>query len=366
MIKVENKLQEWKSRGLVSESQITDIIKYEKSLPRKPWAQLGFLIFGITVIVIGIIAIVASNWQDIPDSVKLTLGFAFLGITAYGIYFYRDSKSILITDGLRSFFVLYCMAMIGLIAQVYHLQGDGYKTGILWSLITVLIVLESRNYFLPLFWNVIFSLSVIVGLEKNYFTQISSWGFLLLFFASAYSFFYLILQKKMPSSFRKGTEFIVVTSWLSILSFFDVKFIDENLSGKMFAPAYLASAFLVGALFLNKTLSKFQRHVLIAGVLLTNVLCGVVEYLPVIVYIIGAMLSLFSFSLFFISRSQSRLFNLVLAIIGLKVFEIYVRQFKSLLLTGFGMVFSGLVILALLYGWNKYRHRFENWLQGMI
>lgn len=374
MAQLIHQLKKWQENGLLSESQLQAILAYEDNKPKNSWALMGFLTLGFAIVVLGIIAVIASNWMTIPDWAKLGSGFALLIGTAVEIYRLRGNPSILVTDGIKGFFALLCIAMIGLIAQIYHLKGDGYSTGLLWTAITLLIVSEAKNVFIPLFWSFIFGLSTFWGLLVNSFAKTYIAEPLSLFILLFTAISIIIHYFNKESMQAKAMNYAVTLTWVFGLCFSAVRWDFDRpqdigtFQFPSFLPHYLISIFIAVALYKSSSLKRMEKKFFIGGLALANVLFSLnylaeSAYIPLITI---SILCLLSFAFFFLSREQNRLFNAILIIIALKFFEVYIRKFGGLLSTGVGLICTGLVLLALVGAWMKNRHKIEGRLKEWL
>jgi uncharacterized membrane protein len=374
MASLVHQLKHWQENGLLSEAQLNAILAFEENKPKSSWALMGFLTLGFAVVVLGIVAIIASNWTEIPDWVKLGVAFTLLIGTAVEIFRLRNNPSILVTDGIKGFFALSCFAMIGLIAQIYHLEGDSYSTGLLWTAITLLIVSEAKNIFIPLFWNGIFAASVLAGLHinphaKTYIAEPCSLFILLLT-----AIFFLMHAFKKEALITRTMGNTVIFSWIFGLSFSTIDWSRVDRSNGAFfellnfLPQYLISLFIATAIWKASSLKKMEKKLFLIGLVMANLLFSL-NYLADTRYFLLAFISvicLLAFAFFFMSREQPRLFNFILIIISFKFFEVYVRKFGGLLNTGVGLICTGLVILGLVAGWIKNRQHIEGRIKGWL
>ena len=128
---IQNKTKRWLKEGLITEEQKVAILQYEKSSkPHLSYSLYGFLVVAVVSASLGLIALIAANWRIIPSFVKLTLYFVSLGgLSFYAIKTYKIShKSQFWFEGLLLFFMLFCLAGIGLIAQIYNIKGEAHHT----------------------------------------------------------------------------------------------------------------------------------------------------------------------------------------------------------------------------------------------
>jgi len=75
MKKILKKITIWKEAGLISDEQFNSIRQFEEANAPKNLAAYTIISLGAIVICIGIISLIASNWEDLGDGVKLLLDF---------------------------------------------------------------------------------------------------------------------------------------------------------------------------------------------------------------------------------------------------------------------------------------------------
>ncbi len=94
MSRLEKRLHDWVSNNIISREQAEGIRQYEANAPGSSWVLYSFLILGATIISIGFISLIAANWDDIPDAVKLGLDFLLLIGLAIGIHHTWEKKNL--------------------------------------------------------------------------------------------------------------------------------------------------------------------------------------------------------------------------------------------------------------------------------
>ncbi|MDZ4082942.1 MAG: DUF2157 domain-containing protein, partial [Bdellovibrionales bacterium] len=98
--KLDSKLGDWQKAGLIDSTQVEKIRTYEASLPESSWILSSLLILGTLIVGIGVISLVASNWDQIPNFVKLCVNFIVLGIVGYRIYVADQQRKPILYDSL--------------------------------------------------------------------------------------------------------------------------------------------------------------------------------------------------------------------------------------------------------------------------
>jgi uncharacterized membrane protein len=128
---------------------------------------LGFL--GGGSVIIGIILVIASNWDAIPDPMKIG-GFVVLLAGVHGLAFYLRATGSEYTKTIESLHFIgggLFLAGIGLVAQIYHLNARPPNGLLLWliALVPLAITIGSA----PLGLLTIFALFLWAHVEGDYY-----------------------------------------------------------------------------------------------------------------------------------------------------------------------------------------------------
>lgn len=142
--------------GIISAEQKVQILNFEDGKNTGFVARLITLL-GVFTIGVGIISVIASNWDNISDAVKLFIMFAALfgcGICA-GMYHQKGAfekcEKLLVAMFLLS------AAAIGLIIQIYQLSGGKwYSVLAMWFLVTSPLLFVSGKNCVAYFWVPVF------------------------------------------------------------------------------------------------------------------------------------------------------------------------------------------------------------------
>lgn len=158
-MRLEKKLNLWESRNLINSVQKRQILEFENS-NRKPLFLIGMTLLGIFTMALGVISIIAANWFAIPGTVKIILTMALLSAVAFGTFrAWEKKREIRFESGIIALFML-CGAGIGLIGQVFQTNGSFTDWGIMWSMITLPLLVISSRKVLPFLWSVLFLFSI--------------------------------------------------------------------------------------------------------------------------------------------------------------------------------------------------------------
>ena len=161
-MKISNKLQNLVDQGVISLEQAEKIMFSEQEKHSNLAWKLMYWIAGL-FIGLGIISIIASNWDSIPASVKLFGDFIIWAGILYGAYWSIDNKK----DKLKELFLTLCFlfvgATIGLIAQIFNLNGGWNSFALIWALLSFVFVVFSRLMAINILWLCLLFSSVNFG-----------------------------------------------------------------------------------------------------------------------------------------------------------------------------------------------------------
>jgi len=156
-VKFERMTNRWVREGIISSEQAERLIRFEQTSNKARWSRIslyGFVILGSCVMSIGIISLIAANWEDIPEAIKLSAAFLALAVVGTGIYWAQDRDRKIAYDVLSAIFVLWSLATIGLIAQIFHTGGKLYQALLFWLIITAPLAYLGKRMFLSSLWTV--------------------------------------------------------------------------------------------------------------------------------------------------------------------------------------------------------------------
>ena len=90
--------------------------------------------FSAFLIGLGIIALVAANWEQIPNNIKLGGAIVLMIANASAVILSMKFKKNILTQVLCGVFAALIMAVIGLIGQIFQLRSDISGACLLWAL----------------------------------------------------------------------------------------------------------------------------------------------------------------------------------------------------------------------------------------
>jgi uncharacterized membrane protein len=156
------KLEAWQKAGLIDRATVDRISAYEDqhARPLALWAIIGI---GALAIGLGLISVVAANWDDIPGMLRLSIHFALILAVAAGLLWKRkaDSANADTHSAPEGFFddaILFVFAALGLtffghLGQYYQTSSPMWQPLLLWLLLfTPLLLLFGRGWLTALLW----------------------------------------------------------------------------------------------------------------------------------------------------------------------------------------------------------------------
>ncbi|EMY77688.1 membrane protein, PF09925 family [Leptospira weilii serovar Ranarum str. ICFT] len=388
-MRLEQKLKRWVEAGLIRSEQSDAILNFEGTR-KTPYLYYSFLILGVIVVGIGVIAIIAANWEEIHDLVKLGAGLSVLAFVAGLAFWKRENPNLLtVLIVLNSILIL---GMIGLVSQVYNLEGKYYEAAMLWCILTFLFLIATDSKTFLHLWIVGFQIFITGWItDQNSFWEKEYVINYFYFSAAVYLGIWLAAEKFVLES-RKGTLFFWAVLFLIAASSFRGFFagmipeLPENLGFVHYTAPFpwmvlgCRILILVPVFYLlisNADFSKNQKKSLGFSLFFMFLLYfpHPFRYVPIVSlgsqiwnYFVTLIPS-FLFICFWLGmasafRNHKRIFDLSLAIIGIRFLFFYFDLFGSLTYTGFGLIVSGLLIIGLTIGYLKYKSKVRSLLGG--
>ncbi|MBR3628020.1 MAG: DUF2157 domain-containing protein [Elusimicrobia bacterium] len=145
-------LEKLNKEGLITSQQVENIISYYQNNNdnNKLWKRL--FIIAALLIALGIILIIGANWAVIPNFIKVVVDFILFLVLVYADYYFiiNNKKNLSEVFLVISFFMV--AGTIGLIAQVYNLDGGWLSFARFWMILTIPFVFLSKTYLINILW----------------------------------------------------------------------------------------------------------------------------------------------------------------------------------------------------------------------
>lgn len=375
MKSLDKKLAAWVTARLISPQQADDIQTFERQSGASHWMLYGFLFLGVFVLSMGVISLIAANWKDIPDSIKLLTDFiVLLGVGSWAVIAgLRQSN---FHEGILFGFMMLVLATIGLISQIYHLSGEPYQAFLLWGMITLPIVLLSERSFVTGIWVFLVVISLyqfmmdypIVDAMLQFTEQIFA-VFIIVPILIALSEV-IAVRLRAHQAMTSVLRLAFLLSFLCALAVTDFKVTFPLFNRLEWTHALLtqivAGVAVLGALgvVFVPTITRSQRILLSLVWLFSILLCVFALHQSTwkIAGAVLAILSLMALLLYYGSRHDFVFYQFIALLIGLRFLLLYFTELGGLMNTGFGLIITGFVIIAMVALWRRYQSRLVLWL----
>ncbi len=371
------KIAVWQQNQLITPAQGEAIIAFENE-NKKPLLSWSLLALAFFCIALGIVSVISANWQEISASVKLSLDFIFLVGLAYGVFHTYTKGQDYWFEGLLLLFTLLVLASIGLIAQIYQIQPQGLRGYLLWSVLVFPLVLLSRKIVLPLVWLPVFMSSVVDFLDQMpFFARIfrileNSFPFAIsiagiLVFAFIYRLLAVHFRTRLAAQISAMKFWLVfdIAVLVLMMDFFAGNSFGSGFIDKLFNNYSRVSIVVISFLIVSTIGFGYFSYKYNYSRLLTCILAILLGFSLIyvalpdnedVLNIWGFLLSMSVLSClvaYALIKSRNKLLNLATALMALRFFIVYLQVFGSLLATGYGLIFSGVVFLGIIYAWRK-------------
>ena len=383
--KLSIQLEEWRALGFITAEQLAQIVRHEGRRPRVNWLVIAFISLAASVIGIGIISLVAANWFQIPDAIKLTANFLLLVALAVGILAWDKNAQMLLRELMLILFMMACLASIGLISQIYHSGGHLSEALLLWSILIFPAVTLSEKPFPSWLWTSILLGSSLFwyGMEGALFlTEIPEEhrGLQMLFALPLILASIVLLLQHWKSATNFRAAFAYWLPWAALVALIVADFLGREIlseqadSGQVLMPGFGMATVLLFLLLMDRQISLLHKIVGSVGVIL-YILFFQIEFMwyqtiwiKSVMPWLGALFSiliLLSGALFSSHVQHYRWSNLFILFIGLRFLVVYFALVGGYALTGLGLIFSGLLILAFVWIWHKSWKRMARWMESL-
>jgi uncharacterized membrane protein len=371
-------LKRWRDAGLIDDSAVARIGAWEAQ-HRRPiwlWALSGM---GALAIGLGVLAVVAANWEEIPAGAKLAGDLLLTGLCAVFVFVaWRRDQAWPREIGALLLFGL-VIGGIALIGQVYQLQSEPWEALVTWlALSTPFLALVAFTRMVGALW--------LAAVVLTWFSAYDSLERLIMPLASGFAtghFFHLLLyllaclmivvavvRRRWPPAEDQG-ELLLKLALAGLVGAVSttVAVIDSRLASAV-APVEIwlgAVATLLAAAALWLGSGALQRRPAIALLGASFVVWAASLLLARAWNAEGKAMFEAIFGLLFIAYwsaigwlaargGQRVLFGLAFTVIGLRLLILYFEAIGGLTATGLGLIGGGVLCLALTWvGWRLTR-----------
>lgn len=370
ILNLQKKIESWVEQGLLTQPQAEKILAAENKGESRSWVLYGIAGIGITAIAIGIVSVIAANWQEVPWFAKIA-GYLLLHSAAgYWVWVTLPKPSAWREAALLLFSLMF-YAGIGLYAQVFQLSGPAWRTSLFWVALTSGCALLTRGRVLSYLWVLSLNQTIFVwaverrigGVEDKLALSFAISVPILTCAFGLWGYRFPVLATLRKASIELG--FMAVMVFGSICG--NIAWQTGRAMPREDLPYLLlpwAALFL--AIFASVTRGRWAPKNL--QVITAALLLFMGTYITVPLFldnhgglfyrVVGAAGFFTVWGLAAASAALGnfrRLFDACSVIIATRFLMVYFEVFGTLAMTGMGLIFSGMLILGVAYGWYRYR-----------
>jgi uncharacterized membrane protein len=364
MKRLDTLLKRWQEAGLMTVVQADGIRQFEDARGKGKWGY-SFYALGAFSVLLGVVAVVAANWWNIPSDLKLGLHVAVNAGLA--CFIWRNFQ-----QGRRTLneYLIYALAaltltLIALIGQTFQMGGDFTNALRLWSILVAPMLwffgdTARQGRVFGLLWLLIGFLWLphfVQSMEENLqgkVLHVTSWLWLL---AAGLALPRLTVHKAFGDIIVYDMAWILLifssfNSLIPYISSGDIKNFDIG-----FAMAVNAIVAGLGIFLYHKEKNLFNGTVLLAA------LMGFFS-----LFFVGSDSAFYAAMLFVLywlavaclgyKLNYARIFVIAVWLIAIRLFIAYIEVFGSLARTGAGLIVTGLIFIAMAYVTRNIQKRF--------
>ena len=371
-MKLGSKLAEWHQANLITAEQAREILAFEQKRSRSAnWIVLALGAVGALGVVTGIISLIAANWDEIPAPIKLAAALAMLAGTLAAAHQLSRVGRTLASDLFLAAHAGLVLAMIGLVGQVYHLSGAPWRALALAAAMALPAAAIAEHSVLSdvAIGYTVSALALFLGESRAARPSLEGFGWALL--AAAVGGALLLLAEALrhlhPPAVRAlrrwGGGLLFAVAVAAAFSW------SVGWSGRTRPPMIVLSAAV--ALAWIARLAWIRKGALaVAAVALTGLVIGAawvggrsagltwhatdpgIRFLGFVLFCAAGG----AFAVGAARAGSRRLTNLFTLAIAARIVVLFLEVLKTLALTGFGLLLTGIVFCGVAWAWWRF-HR---------
>ncbi|MFV3129742.1 DUF2157 domain-containing protein [Niveispirillum sp. KHB5.9] len=366
---LQGKLADWRREGFIDADQAERIAAFEAGRGR-PKLALALAVLGAFTIGVGIIAIIAANWDEIPISLRLGLHVAVnLGLGGT-IWYWARQHSPDLEARVEGGVLLLSLSTLGLIAHIgQSFQLQGTTAGLLggWLLLaTPFTWALARGGLNRWVWTLGLFGWLLATLDEHHH-WLNRHHLMTSCVALSAAAFYALRAAcpPLPPAWARYCGQVSVGAVIAGLTI--MLLIVQPLHGHAASAETQIDALIgagIGLLALvaaHLLVPSDRRGSLRIGLGLALALAPPLSILPLLLSgVTGAIITGVAFCLYWIGLArlalmahQTNWFRLAVALIAVRVFVAYLDAAGGLMATGLGLVLAGLVLIALAFGASR-------------
>jgi uncharacterized membrane protein len=368
-MRLEQKLEEWQRAGLLDATTAERLRAHEQRVAR-PVVVYAIGTLGAVTIGIGIISVVAANWDGIGYRTKLVVDLLIAAALALGVFVSEARRSALLREVLVVVYYAFTLASLALLGQVYHLGTPEWVALCTWSVLTVPLLLLARTRFPAVAWVFGLGLTFVVaagawidaldGLPPSEDLAVTLGGVGPALLLAVGRVPWLLAHRRQTARVFYLAGWACVLAAGALLPMLLYESNDYTGPRQSWGPLVCVGLLLVPAASFHLSQPK-PAKLARAGVvaLLACIAVSLVAGLCVRhaeLNLLGALLQLGFLGAVGFTAAQLgwlRSFQLVTALIALRLLVVYFEVFGSMLSTGLGMITGGGLTLLLAWVWKR-------------
>lgn len=357
-----NKIDDWQAAGLLDPASAAAILQHEQGRQR-PVALFAVAGLGLLALALGILLLVAANWDDLGAALKLSVHVALILAAAVGTLLFQRRDAAWAGEGALFLLAALTLAGIALQSQVYQLTGPLWQALAWWAVLaSPAILLLGRTRLTA------YSLAaMLAALAVAYRTSATDrlGENLSNALPAALILAALVLPRGARNApFRAGLLEIGLAATLILASLAHLGWSFGITRGSAWASA---TALIVAAVVVcGAVATTFRRlprpdaeliAVILGGSLAAVLLALGVPHDDGPVASFAGVLSYFALwggvAALATRAGWHRLFRIAMAALAIRLFLIYFELFYSLAFTGVGLIFGGVLLIGLAWAWTR-------------
>lgn len=251
-MRLRKEIEELLDAGVIDAATASRINDYYNTKSGSPQSKL-FIVFGILgalMTSLGIILIIAHNWDDLNRTVKTAIAFLplLLGQALCLYTLLKKEENTTWREASSAFLFIAIAACISLITQIYNISGSMSSFLLTWMLLAFPVMYVMRSSVASLFYIAgITWYAVDSGYWNSYGETYTYWGLLLL----ALPFYYLLYRNNRESNFFTYHNWFIPLSVIIALG---------TLAREAEELMFIAYVSLFGLLYLIGNLPVLRKH----------------------------------------------------------------------------------------------------------
>ncbi|WP_375427019.1 DUF2157 domain-containing protein [uncultured Sphingomonas sp.] len=356
------KLDEWQAAGLIDGAAASAIRSHEDGAHR-PIALFAVAGLGLLALALGILSLVAANWDELPAGLKLSVHIALTAIAAVTAVLCARRDWVWAGEGALFLLAALTLAGIALQSQVYQLTGALWQALAWWAiLVSPVILLLGRTRLVAYGYGAMLAaLAVAYGTAE--FERLGE--ALAMALPTALVLAALALpDEERNAAFRAGLfEFgFAATLFAGTLAHIGW---SSKVSGaeawRMLTQLPIAAAVVAGVCLLAFRSRPHADASVIAAALIGSLLAGLFALgiphgggpTPRFVGVLSYLVFWGVLAMLATRAGWHRLFRVAIAALAVRLFAVYFELFYSLAFTGVGLIIGGALLIALAWVWTR-------------